>query len=42
MIQEKYYNTELEDWCEMIDCCNDSCTLERVKATGIPNTPLSL
>ena len=39
MIKENYYNTELEDWCEMIDCCNDSRFLERVKVTGILTHP---
>jgi hypothetical protein len=39
MIQEKYYNTELEDWCELIDCCSESRFLERVKSTGILTHP---
>ena len=39
MIQEKYYNSELEAWCDIIDCCNESRFFERIKSTGILTRP---
>jgi hypothetical protein len=39
MIQKKYYNQELEDWCQLFDSFNETRFLDRVKSTGILTNP---
>ncbi|MBN1130674.1 MAG: hypothetical protein JXA71_16925 [Chitinispirillaceae bacterium] len=38
-VKETCRNDDLENWCELIDCENETRFLERVKSTGILTHP---